>query len=127
MQALPGNRPALLVVDDLPQLDTLSALLLSQLVEGGVVTLLATARSGMPLPDAQVGLWSGDGFLRIDLEPFGPHETVASLAKALDAQSPLAPRPGSIRSAGGYRCTCANSSSRRSGRGRSRPWTASGA
>src|SRR4051794_22963947 len=90
VQALPGKQPALIVVDDLHHLDALSALLLSQLVGASLITLLATARSGLPLPEAQAGLWSGDGFVRIDLEPFEPEETAAALAKALDA--PVAAR-----------------------------------
>src|SRR3954452_15622444 len=90
VQALPGRAPDLIVVDDLHHLDTLSALLLSQLVTASVATVLATARSGGPLPEGQAGLWSCDGFVRIDLEPFQPAETTAALVSALDA--PVAPR-----------------------------------
>lgn len=61
--------PLLVVVDDLPQLDPLSVAVLAQLASGGAITLLATARDGVPLPEPMVALWTSDRALRIPIAP----------------------------------------------------------
>lgn len=81
--ALPGSRPALLVVDDLPQLDSVSTTLLARLVAAGDATLLATHRDGDPLPDAVLSLWTSDGCLRLELDPLRLDEVESLLARVL--------------------------------------------
>ncbi|MFF5287851.1 helix-turn-helix transcriptional regulator [Paractinoplanes globisporus] len=67
ISALGDGRRLVLLVDDLPALDSLSVALLAQLVEAGAVLLLATVRDGEAVPDAFLGLWSGDRALRVDV------------------------------------------------------------
>ena len=61
--------PLLVVVDDLPQLDSLSVAVLTQLATSGSITILATVRDGEPLPEPIVALWTSDRALRIALDP----------------------------------------------------------
>jgi len=78
-----GNPPRLMFVDDLPLLDPLSAVLISQLVESRSVVLLATVRTGEPLPDMYHGRWTGDGMVRIDLPALTERDCARLLAGAL--------------------------------------------
>lgn len=59
----------LLVVDDIGLLDPLSATLVAQLVASGLLRLIATARTGEPVPDPIMAIWSSDGALRLDVPP----------------------------------------------------------
>jgi hypothetical protein len=77
-----GQRLVLLV-DDLPALDSLSVALLAQLVDVGAIMLLATIRDGEALPDAFLGLWSGDRALRVDVPLLRRGECHALLSAAL--------------------------------------------
>src|SRR5262249_23078256 len=72
-------------VDDLPALDPLSVALVAQLVEVGAVVLVATVRDGEALPDAFLGLWSGDRALRIDVPFLHRSEGHALLTAGLGA------------------------------------------
>ena len=58
----------LLFVDDLHQLDVASAGILSQLMDGNEVQLVATVRGGVEPPVAVTSLWRRDDVVRIDLE-----------------------------------------------------------
>ena len=80
--------PRLMFVDDLPLLDPLSAVLVSQLVESRSVVLLATVRTGDPLPEMYQGRWSGDGVVKIDLRALTEPDCATLLARALG--SPVA-------------------------------------
>ena len=71
---------AVLLVDDIDLLDPLSALVVHQIVAGGLLDVVATLRSGQPAPDfVRTGRLA-----RIDLEPLGPHAISALLAAVLD-------------------------------------------
>ena len=59
-----GEPIPLMFVDDLPLLDPLSAVVISQLMESRTVVLLATVRAGEPLPQMYHGRWSADGVLQ---------------------------------------------------------------
>ncbi len=85
-----GRARPLLFVDDLPFLDPLSAVVISQLVESGSAILVATVRTGDPLPEMYRGRWSGDGIAKIELPPLTQQECGAVLARALSA--PVASR-----------------------------------
>ncbi|MCA1942240.1 MAG: hypothetical protein LDL15_01350, partial [Yonghaparkia sp.] len=75
--------PLLVVVDDAPQLDTLSIAVLSQLAAAGAIALLATVRDGEPLPDPLVALWTSDRALRIALQPLSVDDLDALLPAVL--------------------------------------------
>ena len=75
--------PLLVVVDDLPQLDPLSVAVLAQLATGEAITLLATARDGVPLPEPMVALWTSDRALRIPIAPLTVDDVDALLPVVL--------------------------------------------
>ncbi|ABM14842.1 response regulator receiver protein [Mycolicibacterium vanbaalenii PYR-1] len=63
-------------VDDAHLLDELSATLLHQIAVDQSGRILATVRSGEPVPDAVTSLWK-DGYLRrIELQPFSKEQSV---------------------------------------------------
>ncbi|MET7565660.1 LuxR C-terminal-related transcriptional regulator [Streptomyces sp. NPDC005479] len=63
----PGQPQWALLVDDLQWLDATSAMLLKQLMDAGVIRLLATLRSDVPVGDAVAGLIDDDAISRVDL------------------------------------------------------------
>lgn len=70
-------------VDDAHLLDQLSATLLHQIAVEGAGRIVATVRSGEPLPDAVTSLWK-DGYLqRLDLLPFTKQQSVALIESVL--------------------------------------------
>lgn len=70
-------------VDDAHLLDQLSATLLHQIAVEGAGRIVATVRSGEPLPDAVTSLWK-DGYLhRLDLQPFTKKQSVALIESVL--------------------------------------------
>lgn len=70
-------------VDDIHLVDHLSAALLHQLAIEGAVRIIATARSGEPIPDTITALWK-DGYLtRLDVSAFSRAEVVALAEVAL--------------------------------------------
>lgn len=75
--------PLLVVVDDAPQLDTLSIAVLAQLGAAGAISLLATVREGEALPEPLVALWTSDRALRIALEPLSVDDLDALLPEVL--------------------------------------------
>src|SRR4051812_43757113 len=80
---LAGGSRLLLMVDDLPWLDPLSLGVIAQLLEEGLAVLLATARSGDPVPDAILAMWSSDRALRLDVPLFTEQECRALLSTSL--------------------------------------------
>lgn len=64
-----AGRPFLLVVDDAHLLDEASATLIHQVAVGAGVFVVATVRTGEPVPDAVVALWKDGHAERIDLSP----------------------------------------------------------
>lgn len=77
------ERGDLLVVDDAHLLDTASATLLQQLLEGGRVPVVGTVRTGEPLARDLAALWSGDARARITLGPLDRGSTRELLEHAL--------------------------------------------
>ena len=57
-----------IVVDDVSLLDSASLALLGYLAAQGTIFLIATARSGEPVPDPVMGLWREGRLERLDLE-----------------------------------------------------------
>ncbi|GAY18491.1 LuxR C-terminal-related transcriptional regulator [Mycobacterium sp. shizuoka-1] len=82
-QSLLADGPAVIGVDDAHLLDQLSATLLHQIAVERAGTIVATVRSGEPVPDSVMTLWK-DGYLRrIDLEPFSRDECIALVESVL--------------------------------------------
>ena len=63
-----GGRRLVIVVDDVSLLDSASLALLGYLAAQGTIFMIATARSGEPVPDPVVGLWREGRLERLDLE-----------------------------------------------------------
>src|SRR6516225_8101367 len=63
-----GGRRLVIVADDVPLLDSASLALLGYLAAQGTIFLVATARSGEPVPDLVTELWREGRLERIDLE-----------------------------------------------------------
>ncbi|APA98702.1 hypothetical protein NS506_04654 [Nocardia seriolae] len=78
-----GRGAAVVAVDDAHLLDDLSALLVNQLVLQGRATLVATVRSGEPVPDAVTALWKDEHLERLELQPLSERETEALVAAVL--------------------------------------------
>jgi len=69
--ALVGDGPLLLVVDDAHLLDAVSLTLLHLLAQEESVQLVVTVRSGEPEPDGLAALWRTGHIERLDLAPLG--------------------------------------------------------
>lgn len=78
-----GDRPRVLLVDDLQWLDAASAVLLRQLMDADVIRLIGTVRTGEPVGDAVAALCGGDAIHRIDLEAFDLQQAELALQAAL--------------------------------------------
>ncbi|MEU3010559.1 helix-turn-helix transcriptional regulator [Nocardia asteroides NBRC 15531] len=78
------DRPGTVIgVDDAHLLDTLSATLVHQIAVDRSARIVATVRSGEPVPDAITSLWK-DGFLeRVELEPLTKRQCVALVETVL--------------------------------------------
>lgn len=82
-ESLLGSADTVTGVDDAHLLDQLSATLLHQIAVEGAGRIVATVRSGDPLPDAVTSLWK-DGYLhRLDLQPFTKQQSVALIESVL--------------------------------------------
>ncbi|HET9168391.1 MAG TPA: LuxR C-terminal-related transcriptional regulator [Actinospica sp.] len=77
------GRAAGVLVDDLHLLDTVSAMLLRQLLDAGAVRLIATLRTDLPRAEAISALITGDSVHRIDLPAFTLEQSAAVVAAAL--------------------------------------------
>jgi DNA-binding CsgD family transcriptional regulator len=76
-ESLVGQENTVLGVDDAHLLDQLSATLLHQIAVDHAGRILATVRSGEPVPDAVTSLWK-DGYLqRFELKPFNKQQSIA--------------------------------------------------
>ena len=67
--------PLLLLVDDAHLLDDLSAMILHQLVLQDVTNVIATIRTGEPVPDAVTALWKDGALQRLELQPLSRNES----------------------------------------------------
>jgi DNA-binding CsgD family transcriptional regulator/tetratricopeptide (TPR) repeat protein len=82
-QSIMGSAGTVAGVDDAHLLDQLSATLLHQIAVEGAGRIVATVRSGEPLPDAVTSLWK-DGYLhRLDLRPFTKQQCVTLIESVL--------------------------------------------
>ena len=64
-----AGRRILLLVDELSLLDNLSLAVITQLLAAGTVRLVATLRSGEPMPDSILSMWTSNAAVRLDLAP----------------------------------------------------------
>ncbi len=78
-----GEGPLVLGVDDAHLLDGASAAAVHQLISQGAASVVLTARSGQPVPDAVLGLWKDDLAVRMDLQPLARAEVAELLVEAL--------------------------------------------
>ncbi|GJM37911.1 MAG: LuxR family transcriptional regulator [Acidimicrobiales bacterium] len=74
---------ALLVIDDIGALDPDVEAMVRSAVVGNLVTLIATARTGDPMPEGIRRLWVDDRLLHVDLAPLSRQETDDLLDQAL--------------------------------------------
>ncbi len=82
-ESILGSADTVAGVDDAHLLDQLSATLLHQIAVEGAGRIVATVRSGEPLPDAVTSLWK-DGYLhRLDLQPFTKQQCVTLVESVL--------------------------------------------
>ncbi len=84
LRARAGGRPVVLAVDDAHLLDTPSAALVHLLVREGA-TLLATVRTGEPVPAPIAALWTEGLVEHADLAPLSAEESRDLLAAVLGA------------------------------------------
>ncbi|MFB7867862.1 LuxR C-terminal-related transcriptional regulator [Streptomyces sp. NPDC056069] len=84
------RRQGVIYVDDLHLLDATSAVLMRQLLDAGVIRLLATVRSGEPVSDAMDALTGGDTVVWIQLAQFDQVQSGEVLEAALGR--PIGPR-----------------------------------
>ncbi|WP_225726058.1 MULTISPECIES: LuxR family transcriptional regulator [unclassified Nocardia] len=85
-EALLADGHTIIGVDDAHLLDQLSATLLLQLAIDKAAHIVATVRSGVPVPDAVTSLWKDGHLLRIDLRPFTQRQSVQLVEEMLGGQ-----------------------------------------
>ncbi|WP_394553015.1 LuxR C-terminal-related transcriptional regulator [Agromyces sp. MMS24-JH15] len=83
IRALGDGHPVIAAVDDITVVDPVSATLLAQLVEAGLLRLAATVREGDPLPEALLGVASAGDSVRLDVPPLDVDEVGELLALVL--------------------------------------------
>ena len=72
-------------VDDAHLLDQLSATMLHQIAVEHAGRILATVRSGEPVPDAVTSLWKDGHLLRFELQPLAKSQSIALVESVLGA------------------------------------------
>jgi DNA-binding CsgD family transcriptional regulator len=77
------GRPLVLGVDDAHLLDDASAALVHQLVVRGLAVVVATVRTGEPVPDPVIALWKDGLARRLDLSALPPSATAELLERSL--------------------------------------------
>jgi DNA-binding CsgD family transcriptional regulator len=83
IEGLAVGRRVLLLLDDVWLLDTLSLTVIVQLVAAQLVSIVATVRSGEPLPDAFVSMWTTGVAARVELAPLTVDDCAMLLAIVL--------------------------------------------
>ncbi len=78
-----AGAPVLVVVDDVHLLDDLSAFVLRQLVGRCAATVIATLRTGEPVPTAVTELWKDSHLRRLDLSPMSPEQCASLLENSI--------------------------------------------
>ena len=83
VEASAGGRGVLMMVDELSLLDALSIAVITQLLAAGTMRLVATLRSGDPMPDSILSMWTSNSALRVDVPPLAVAEFEALLSGIL--------------------------------------------
>ncbi len=83
-----SNQPFVVLIDDLQHLDDASCGLLLQLVANAPVQVMATFRSGEPLPEGALPLWSASNVVRIDVSPFDRESTDEIIRRTMGEVTP---------------------------------------
>ncbi len=83
MQHQAGDRPILLAIDDAHLLDPLSATLVYYVARTEHATIIATVRTGEPIPDPIRALWTDDLVERVELGPLTKDDTADLLSQVL--------------------------------------------
>nr|WP_240940371.1 LuxR family transcriptional regulator [Planosporangium flavigriseum] len=78
-----AGRPMVLAIDDAHLLDPLSATLVYYLARSERATVLATVRTGEPVPDPVRALWTDDLVERVELGPLTEQEVADLLTQVL--------------------------------------------
>jgi DNA-binding CsgD family transcriptional regulator len=78
-----AGRPIVLGIDDAHLLDPLSATLVYYIARTEHATVIATVRTGEPVPDPIRALWTDDLVERIELGPLSPADTAELLGQVL--------------------------------------------
>jgi DNA-binding CsgD family transcriptional regulator len=78
-----AGRPIVLAIDDAHLLDPLSATLVYYVARSEHATVLATVRTGEPVPDPVRALWTDDLVERIELGPLSGNEVADLLSQVL--------------------------------------------
>ena len=76
-ESLVDHGDTVVSVDDAQLLDQLSATLLHQIAIDRAGRILATIRSGEPVPDAVTALWKDGHLQRLELPPFTKEQSIA--------------------------------------------------
>ena len=82
------DRPFVVLIDDLHHLDDPSCGLLVQLTANAPVQLVATYRTGEPLPDGALPLWTAEGTVRVQLTAFGREDTEEVIRRTMGDATP---------------------------------------
>ena len=83
IELMARGKRVVVVIDDLSLLDSLSLAVVTQLLAAGSVRLIATVRSGDPLPDAILSMWTSSTALRLDVPPLDVTEYENVLPRVL--------------------------------------------
>ncbi|WP_040631804.1 LuxR C-terminal-related transcriptional regulator [Smaragdicoccus niigatensis] len=84
--AVVADGHSLIVVDDAQLVDDLSATLLHQVAIDRAARIVATVRSGEPVPDAITAMWKDGHLKRIELQPFTKEQSVELIESVLGGQ-----------------------------------------
>ena len=82
-ESLIAQEDTVIGVDDAHLLDQLSATLLHQIALDRAGRILATVRSGEPVPDAVTSLWKDGHLQRVELQPFTKEQSIALVESVL--------------------------------------------
>jgi len=82
-ESLLAHEDTIVGVDDAHLLDPLSATLLHQIALDRPAHIVATVRSGEPVPDAVTSLWKDGHLLRLELKPFSKVQSVSLVESVL--------------------------------------------
>ncbi len=83
LESVRRQKYSLVGIDDVHLVDHLSATMVHQLAMEGSVRIVATARTGEPIPDTITALWKDGYLVRLDVIPFTKAEAVGLIEAAL--------------------------------------------